>query len=139
MRGSVVRGLSLLAVVACGGGDTDTDDGGGQCGAVTDHTLALDLTVVRSDQSPIEGAAVDLVELAWEPRSVGSGDTDASGKLLLSDLRITAVADCWGTVLDYQLNIVTDDDGEKQTPMNSILRGAIADGETTITREITLD
>lgn len=129
-----------LLMIGCGGGSlepTDEGDGGGACGAVTEHTLDLIVTVVDDGGAPVTGASVTLEERSWEPGVIGAGTTDESGVATLSDLSITSVADCWGVVLDYRL-VVTAGEASTESGLNPALLDAITTGDPTVERTVTL-
>jgi len=129
--------LGLL--VACKGGqDSDPQETGGACGAVTEHTISVEVTVDDGSDAPVEGATVRLEERAWEPGTLGEGTTDAQGQVTLADLSITSVEDCWGTVLDYQL-VVEKDPASTEVRLNSALFNAVQSGEQVVRRDVSLE
>lgn len=136
----MLRGGWLLAVLAgCGPGEVDSDtEPVGGCGEVTTSMVDLTVTVVGPEDQPIDGASVSLEERAWEPGTLGTGTTDSSGEVLLANLDITGVEDCWGTVLDYVV-VVALDERSAESRVNPTLFNAINGGGGVAVKRITLD
>ena len=133
--------LTLVAI-SCGGnsladsGPTETEPtNDGACGEVSTHDVTVTARVTFED-TPMEGVTVELLDRGWTPGDIlASGLTDEFGSITLDIVGLTAVEDCWGTMLDYYLTASVDDSsgalyGEKQ--MNSHLQSAINNGSLTV-------
>lgn len=133
----MVRWFGLaLVLVACGGGEDDsvpvttTGGGGGQCGDVTEHDVVVRSRVVDTDQQPVEGAEVRLMENTWNSQGkiYGSGNTDAQGVVEFTALNVTSVEDCWGVVLNYTLEAQLGARSGSDTYNSSLFNAINGDG-----------
>jgi len=79
------------------------------CGAVSTWDLTVEGVVVDAAGDPIARAVVRLEDRAWTPGDVlGEALSDVHGGFRLPVSGLTAVEDCWGTLLDYVLTGTTD-------------------------------
>lgn len=129
---------SVFLGLSCSGDDTDTDtEPTGQCGAVTEHVLALSITVEGPDGAAVVGATVTLEERAWDPGSLGAAITGDDGVAVLADLTVTSVEGCWGTALDY-VAAVQLGDRQAEEALNPTLFNAIQAGDGQAARTVEL-
>jgi hypothetical protein len=122
------RGLVVVGLAGCGGSaDTDIEDTGGACGAVTTWNVTV-IGAVEDAAGAVSGASVRLEDRGWTIGDVlGDATTDADGRFTLEATGVTSVEGCWGTVLDYRL--VAEEGGRSgEDKVNSALFDAIDSG-----------
>jgi hypothetical protein len=109
-------GVLVLAVVACGGSESD-----GDAPSVTSTTLDPEQPVDSGDDQPIgEPAPVGSVP---EPRQPIDGNIDGEVWVASADLRIME---------SYPIQVALDVSGDKPTPCHEIFWTAKDDGESIV-------
>ncbi len=120
--------LTLLA--ACSGsGDTDSaPSSDGACGEPSEHSVVLVVKVVDAvSGDPVDAVDVVLDDRGWTYEDLGSTTTGVDGVASLALEGVTDLPDCWGTVLDYVLE-VSDPTGfytDSESAMNNALYNGI--------------
>lgn len=132
--------LLLTLALACSGGDTGepVDENEGACGDASEHDVTLVVKVVDGlSGDPLEGIEVVVDDRGWTYEDLATGTTGADGTATLDVRGVTDLPDCWGTVLDYVLE-VSDPTGffaEAEEDLNSALYNGIHEwgGEADLT------
>lgn len=126
--------LVLLAACADPTDSADTEDTGGDDGACGDpvtYDLDVRAKVVDAGEQAAAGIEVVLDDRGWTYEVLGGGTTGADGEVTFAATGVTSLADCWGTVLNYQL-VATDPADTSRTAekgINTQLHAAIDAGE----------
>lgn len=77
----------------------------GACGDVSHWAITLLGRVTLNTGNPAVGAHAWLQDDGWIPGTVvGEATTDDQGRFEMALPNVTSVENCWGTLLDYQLN-----------------------------------
>ena len=99
----------LFILAACSSSEPDfidTGDGGKiVCGDPTAHDVTLSFGVADSEGNGVSNLAVSLVDRSWEPGVLGEGQTDGQGLGSLLAVGVTDLPDCWGTLLNYVVEV----------------------------------